>query len=121
MAVKFTPVEPGLPDSYWVATQDELKSVRRRGDLLIVAGALRAARDDGGIARQRLMISEVMLIGARWCSRSSSAWSWFVTSRKRRIAETRGLVCSSCRYLPHDTEIDDVASTRHCPRCAAEL
>ena len=46
---------------------------------------------------------------------------WFVTTRKRRIAAARGLICSSCSYTPHDTEIEDVAAERHCPRCAAEL
>ena len=46
---------------------------------------------------------------------------WFVTTRKRRIAASRGLICSSCSYSPHDTEIEDVAAERRCPRCASEL
>jgi hypothetical protein len=46
---------------------------------------------------------------------------WIVTTRRRRIAAARGLVCSHCAYTPHDTEIEDVAADRRCPRCAAEL
>jgi hypothetical protein len=46
---------------------------------------------------------------------------WFVASRKRQIAADRGLICSICRYKPHDTEIEEIVETRHCPSCASEL
>ena len=46
---------------------------------------------------------------------------WFVTTRRRRIAAARGLNCDACSYAPHDTEIEDVAAERRCPRCNSEL
>jgi hypothetical protein len=46
---------------------------------------------------------------------------WFVTTRRRRIAAARGLVCSQCAYVPHDTEITEVAEKRQCPRCEQSL
>jgi hypothetical protein len=119
MAVN-TPVEPGSPDSYWVATRQELASVKRRGDLLIVGGAgvllaLLAALPDTIHDRRSMQIGALLMLAL------IVGVVWFVSTRKRRIAATRGLVCGRCHYLPHDTEIDDVASNRHCPRCAAEL
>ena len=120
MAMKLTSVEIGTRDSYWGATQDALRAVKRRGNLLILFGACalfalemvlpESARDMRGLMIGALLV--LALIGG---------YVWFVTSRKRHIAESRGLVCLRCNYLPHDTEIDDVADTRHCPRCSAEL
>jgi hypothetical protein len=46
---------------------------------------------------------------------------WFVTRRKREISATRGLICSSCAYVPHDTEISEVAANRVCPNCEKPL
>ena len=115
-----TPVEPGLPDSYWVATRQELESVKRLGDLLIVGGAavllaMLAAMPDTIHDRRSMLIGALLMLAL------IVGVVGFVSIRKRRIAATRGLVGGSCHYLPHDTEIDDVASNRHCPRCAAEL
>jgi hypothetical protein len=46
---------------------------------------------------------------------------WFVITRKRRLAEARGLTGGACNYKPHDTEIQDVIDSRTCPRCAEPL
>ena len=118
--MKSTPVEAGTRDSNWSATQEALRLVKRRGDQLIVFGACtlfalemvlpESARDLRG-----------MMIGAMLVLALIGGYVWFVTSRKRQIAESRGLVCLRCNYLPHDTEIDEVADSRRCPRCAAEL
>lgn len=120
MAVKFTAVQAGTRDSQWSTTQQALKAVKRRGDLLIVSGAAalfalamvlpESAHDQRG-----------MLIGAMLVLALIGGYVWFVTSHKRRIAESRGLVCLRCNYLPHDTEIDDVAQSRQCPRCDSDL
>ena len=120
MAVKLTSMESGSRDSYWSATQAALRAVKRRGDLLIIFGACtlfalemvlpESARDLRGMMIAAMLV--LALIGG---------YVWFVTSRKRRIAESRGLVCLHCDYLPHDTEIDEVADSRRCPRCASEL
>jgi len=120
MAMKLTSVESGSRDSYWSATQDALRTVKRRGDLLIFLGA-------GVLFALEMVLPESardlrgLMIGAMLVLALIGAYVWFVTSRKRQIAESRGMVCVRCNYLPHDTEIDDVADTRHCPRCSAEL
>lgn len=120
MVVKTTPGEPGARESYWGATQAELRSARRNGDLLILAGvgallaALAIMRGRSGDLHDWLIVEglvfAVIVVGV-----------WFVTRRKRRIAAARGLVCNTCSYTPHDTEIEEVAADRRCPRCAAEL
>ena len=120
MGAKLTPIDPGARESHWGATQAELKSARRNGDLLIVAGvglllaALIIARGYTDDLRTWLIVEGLVFIVI-------VAGVWFVTTRKRRIAASRGLICSSCSYTPHDTEIEDVAADRRCPRCAAEL
>ena len=118
--MKLTPIDRGVRDSYWHATQDALNSVRRRGDFLIVgivaalvAFAYLASRRYEGLAFQLLIVCAVLAaIGAN---------VWLVAKRRREIAAARGLVCTHCSYAPHDTEIDDVAHSRKCPRCGIEL
>ncbi|HET7809413.1 MAG TPA: hypothetical protein VFL16_02455 [Steroidobacteraceae bacterium] len=119
MAVKFTPADAGARDSSWTATQAALKSVKRRGDLLILSGAAalfalemvlpESARDVRG-----------MIIGAMLVLALIGGYVWFVTTHKRRIAASR-LSCQRCGYVPHDTEIDEVAESHRCPHCAGEL
>jgi len=107
-------------DAYWNATQTELKSIRKRGDVvaLIGAAALLALvffyRDHSQELGTWLIAAVLMLavIGGSL---------WFVTSRKRRVAIARGLVCTHCSYMPHDTEIDEVAESRTCPHCERSL
>jgi len=120
MAANNTPVEPGARESYWGATQAELRSARRHGDLLILAGV--------GLLLATLVIVRgytddlrTWLVVAGLVFAVIVADVWFVTTRMRRIAAARGLICSTCSYTPHDTEIEDVAADRRCPRCAAEL
>ena len=120
MAVHFKPGKPGARDSYWGATQAELKTARRHGDRLILSGfgillaAMAILRGSSGGLRDWLIV-EILVF----------AWIvlgvWFVTARKRRIAAARGLNCDACSYTPHDTEIEDVAADRRCPRCNCEL
>jgi hypothetical protein len=107
-------------DSYWDATQLELKTVQRRGDAWIFGGAtvLLAL-----LAFNRERASELswwLVAGCALLLLIGRAL-WFVTTRRRRIADTRGLVCSLCSYVPHDTEITEVAATRRCPRCDESL
>ena len=119
--MKNVPLAPGVRDSYWRATQAELHSIQRRGEYLLVA--LVVATILGGIVvRERLggASSWIFIAGAGFLS-FFIAEVLYVASRKRRIAETRGLVCGQCSYTPHDTEINDVASARHCLRCGGEL
>jgi len=120
MAAKHTPAEPGARDLYWGATQAELKSARRIGDLLILAGvglllaALLIVRGSADDLRIWLVVESLVFTVI-------VAGVWFVTARRRRIAAARGLFCSACSYTPHDTEIEDIAADRRCPRCAADL
>lgn len=120
MAAKLTPVEPGARESYWGATQAELRSAKRHGDYLILAGvgsllaALAIARGSTDDLRIWLIVEGLVLAVI-------VAGVWFVARRRRRIAAARGLICSNCSYTPHDTEIEEVAADRRCPRCGIEL
>ena len=107
-------------DAYWQATQSELKSIRKRGDVLILAGAavllsLLAWYHERSDSLASWLIAGGLLLAVILLS------LWFVTTRKRRVAVTRGLVCTQCDYMPHDTEIEEVAETRACPRCEKSL
>ena len=119
MTVKFTPVEAGSRDSSWSATQEALKSVKRRGDLLILLGA-------AALFALEMVLPESahdqlgLLIGAMLVLALIGGYVWFVTKHKRRIAASR-LACRRCSYVPHDTEIDEVVDSHRCPRCSAEL
>jgi len=119
MAVKSTPVEAGTRDSNWSATQEALRLVKRRGDQLIVFGActlfaLEMVLPDSARGQRGLLIGAMLVLAL------IGGYVWFVTTNKRRIAASR-LACHRCDYLPHDTEIDEVADSHRCPRCAAEL
>jgi|SRR4051794_27519325 hypothetical protein len=119
MAVKSTPVQAGTRDSDWGATQEALKSVKRRGDLLVLFGAaalfsLEMLLPEGAHGQRGLLIGAMLVLAL------IGGYVWFVTTKKRRIAESR-LSCHRCSYLPHDTEIDEVADSHRCPRCMAEL
>ncbi len=118
--MKDIPSTPGVKDSYWRATQAELDSIQRRGEYLLLA--LVAATILGAI-----FVREMLGGNSPWMFAGAAFLLFFVAevlyvaSRKRRIAEMRGLTCGKCAYTPHDTEINDVASTRHCLRCGVEL
>ncbi|HEU4779071.1 MAG TPA: hypothetical protein VFS58_04235, partial [Steroidobacteraceae bacterium] len=104
-----------------LATQAQLKSVQKRGDALSVLG-----------------MGLVGLVLWQYYEPGDHAVSWatgiatvalavvalpqlFVARRKRRISATRGMICASCGYTPHDTEISEVVSTRECSRCRHAL
>jgi hypothetical protein len=107
-------------DAYWHATRSELKSIRRRGDVVTLTGAaallaLIFLYRDHSQELSAWLVAAALLLGLIGAS------LWFVTSRTRRVAIARGLLCSRCSYMPHDTEIEEVASTRTCPHCEESL
>lgn len=71
--------------------------------------------------RDRITDLSLWLVLATLLAGLISVAAWVVARRKRDIAAARGLICSQCNYAPHDTEIEELAATRHCPRCSAEL
>lgn len=109
-----------MNDAYWYATRSELKSIRRRGDVVMLIGAA-ALLSLIFLYRDHSQELSWWLIAAGFLLAVIGASLWFVTSRTRRVAIARGLKCSRCSYMPHDTEIDEVASTRQCPHCEKSL
>jgi|SRR5688572_19208356 len=119
--VKKAQVELGHRDAYWQATREQLKSAQNRADAFTLIGVLAIGallwfnREPGGgfdrVAQAGMAIALLVIC----------APLWFVTRRKRRITATRGLICQHCGYVPHDTEISEVANTRHCQRCDKSL
>jgi hypothetical protein len=108
-------------DAYWEATREQLKSAQNRADLLSVLGLasigilLWVYHEPGdGFGRRALVGIALALVAI-------CAPTWFVTRRKRRISAARGLTCPHCGCAPHDTEIFEVAQTRHCQRCEQPL
>lgn len=71
--------------------------------------------------RDRITDLSLWLVLAALLAGLISVAAWVVARRKRDIAAARGMICSQCNYTPHDTEIEELAVTRHCPRCSAEL
>ena len=113
-------LNPQGRDAYWRATQTELKSIRKRGDRVTLTGAavLFALIF---FYRDHTQELSVWLIAGTLLLMVIGVSLWFVTSRRRRVAIARGLVCKHCDYMPHDTEIDEVAATRTCPHCERSL
>jgi hypothetical protein len=107
-------------DAYWHATRSELKSIRRRGDIVTLVGAA-ALLALIFLYRDRSQELTAWLVAGALLLAVIGVSLWFVTSRKRRVAIARGLLCTHCAYMPHDTEIDEVATTRTCPRCEHSL
>jgi hypothetical protein len=119
--VKKAHVDSGPRDAYWEATREQLKSAQNRADLFTLVGVLAIcvllwfnSEPDRGF-------DPVLQAGIAIALLVICAPLWFVTRRKRRITATRGLICNHCGYVPHDTEISEVASTRHCQRCDKSL
>lgn len=107
-------------DAYWHATQSELRSIRRRGDVVMLTGAV-ALLALIFLYRDHSQELSAWLVAAAILLAVIGVSVWFVTSRTRRVAIARGLRCSRCWYMPHDTEIDEVANTRTCPHCEQSL
>src|SRR4051812_23329695 len=120
MTVKNTSLAPGVQDSYWRATEAELHSIQRRGEYSLLASV--AALILGSIfMRDRVEGTTFWLLVGGTTFALLIAQVFYVVSRRRRIAAARGLVCGSCSYSPHDTEISEVVGSRRCPRCASPL
>ena len=114
-------VESGHRDAYWEATREQLKAAQNRADVITLAGVLAIAallwftrEPDQGFGPMALAGIAIALLAI-------CAPLWFVTRRKRRISATRGLICQHCGYVPHDTEISEIVSTRECNRCQKPL
>jgi hypothetical protein len=108
-------------DAYWEATQAELKSTQKRGDLVTVialALVLTVLWLNFTPGENTLWWTIGCVAVALLCI---GAPLWFVTQRKRRISAARGLICGHCHYVPHDTEITEVVATRACQRCNRPL
>lgn len=120
MNVKIISIDERTREAYWHATRSELRNIQRRGDYLVFGGALALLavlfynHDRSSQLQYWLVVGGLTLLVIL-------ASLWFVTTRKRRVATARGLVCASCSYMPHDTEISDVVESRRCPRCDHSL
>jgi hypothetical protein len=108
-------------EAHWQATRTELESIKRRGNIVTTIGlALLCLLLVLDVVQWR----QITLWSIAWAALSLgivAASLWFVITRKRQLAESRGLICSACSYKPHDTEIQEVVETRVCPRCAEPL
>ena len=121
MAVDSSQLSSASRDAYWQATQAELNSAQRRGDILSLVG---------------LVLISVLLWFFREPGDSVGPWAaaiaivalavvaipqLFVAKRKRRISAARGLNCHHCGYVPHHTEISEAVATRECRVCEKSL
>jgi hypothetical protein len=108
-------------DAYWEATREQLKSAQKRADQwsLLGLGAICVLlwiyHEPGDGFGQRAIVGIALALIAICLP------LWFVTRRKRDISAERGLTCPHCGWVPHDTEIVEVAQTRQCPRCEQSL
>jgi hypothetical protein len=111
----------GHRDEYWETTREQLKSAQNRADLLSVLGVAAIGGllwyyHEPGDGFGRFSLSFIGLALVVIC-----VPAWVAARRRRRISAARGLTCPSCGYVPHDTEISEVVSTRHCQRCDHSL
>ncbi|HEU5133953.1 MAG TPA: hypothetical protein VFU13_02300 [Steroidobacteraceae bacterium] len=123
MAVESLQLSSVTRDAYWHDTHAQLKSVRKRGDILSLLGLGLVGvllwqyqyRESGDYAvAWAIGIATVSLVGV-------ALPQLFVTRSKRRISAMRGMHCQHCGYVPHDTEISELVSTRECNRCRKPL
>ena len=121
MAVDSSQLNSVSRDAYWNATQAQLKSAQTRGDILSLLG----------LGLLGLLLWEFHEPGDnafKWAASFAAVAlavvalpQLFVARRKRRISALRGMTCQQCGYVPHDTEISEVVSTRECSRCQQPL
>jgi hypothetical protein len=121
MAVDSSQLNSASRDAYWQVTKAQLKSAQKRGEILSLIGlgllglllwqypgpgdnSVGWAAGIAGIALAVVALPQV-----------------FVARRKRRISASRGMTCRHCEYVPHDTEISEVSTTRECNRCRKPL
>jgi hypothetical protein len=121
MAVESSQLNSASRDAYWQVTQTQLKSAQTRGEVLSLLG----------LGLLGLLLWQYYEPGentVKWAATMAGLAlaivalpQLFVARRKRRISAMRGMNCQHCGYVPHDTEISEVASTRHCQRCEQVL
>lgn len=104
----------------WAATREQLKSAQQRADrftllgLVVIGGLLWMNLDSIGPAADWLLASIALTLLVICIP------LWYLMRRRRGISRTR-LVCPHCGYVPHDTEISEVADTLRCQRCNQPL
>ena len=99
--VKLTPGEPAARDLYWSTTQSELRSAKRRGDLLVLAGAA-ALLTTLAFNRDRISDLSLWLVLATLLAGLISVAAWSVARRKagRPVpAVAKKLTPQRCVYL----------------------
>jgi hypothetical protein len=109
-------VESNSASRYGESVREQLKAAQHRADLLTLIGMVcmgallwRNFRADEGAGQWTLAsVAIAMLV--------ICLPLWYVTRRKRSISAAR-LTCRHCGYVPHDTEISEVAETMTCQRC----
>ncbi len=108
-------------EAHWQATRAELESIQRRGNLVTTIGLvlLCVLLWANVVEWRQITLKSILWTSATLCI--VAAGTWFVVTSRRKLAESRGLICSACSYRPHDTEIGDVIETRVCPRCETPL
>jgi hypothetical protein len=121
MAVDSSQLNSASRDAYWQVTQSQLKSAQVRGDALSLLGLgllglliWQYPEPGNGAVGWAAGIAAVALAVV-------ALPQLFVARRKRRISAMRGMTCKHCGYVPHDTEISEVVSTRECSRCQHPL
>jgi hypothetical protein len=121
MAVDSSQLNSASRDAYWEATQAQLKSAQTRGEVLSLLGL-------GLLGLLLWQFHEPGDNAVSWAATIAAIAlaivalpQLFVARHKRRISAMRGLTCQHCGYVPHDTEISEVSSTRECNRCQQPL
>jgi len=120
MAVDSSQLSSVTRDAYWQATQAQLKSAEKRGEIASLGGLgliglllWQYGEPDNAVTWAAGVATVALAVVA--------LPQLFVARRKRRISAARGMNCQHCGYVPHDTEISEVVSTRECNRCQKPL
>lgn len=110
---------PEHGDAYWRSTREQLKTAQNRADLLSLLGLAAVAvllwvyhepgDGFGSMAAASIGLALIVICVPVW-----------IVARRKRLISAR-LTCTSCGYVPHDTEISEVTDTHQCPRCAKNL
>ncbi len=114
-------IESDAREAYWAATREQLKSAQNRADLFTLLGLVAVCAWLWLYHEPGEQLAVWMLAGVGVSLAVICLPLWFVTRRKRRISEMRGLNCPHCGHVPHDTEISEVANTRQCQSCEKSL
>jgi hypothetical protein len=105
---------------YGEPVREQLKAAQHRADFFTLLGMLgigallwRNFQSEDGAGQSTLTSIAIALLVI-------CLPLWYVTRRKRSICAAR-LTCPHCGYIPHDTEISEVADTMACQRCEKPL